>query len=55
MIGVPVLLVTLLDEIRDAVNHLRTPVAFADQLFVLREHISGVRNRPGGEAEQHQR
>jgi TRAP-type uncharacterized transport system substrate-binding protein len=43
-----------LDEIRDAVNNLRTPVAFADQLFVLREHISGVRNRLGGEAEQHQ-
>jgi len=34
-----------LDEIRDAVNDLRTPLAFADQLFVLREHINGVRNR----------
>jgi hypothetical protein len=34
-----------IDEIRDAVNDLRTPLAFADQLFVLREHINGVRNR----------
>jgi hypothetical protein len=39
-----------LDEIRDAVNELRTPLAFADQLFVLREHISGVRHRLAGEA-----
>ena len=34
-----------LDEIRDTVNELRTPLAFADQLFVLREHINGVRHR----------
>ena len=38
-----------LDEIREAVNNLRTPLAFADQLFVLREHISGVRNRLAAE------
>jgi len=38
-----------LDEIRDAVNELRTPLAFADQLFVLREHINGVRHRLGAE------
>ncbi len=43
-----------LDEIRDAVNNLRTPLAFADQLFVLREHIGGVRNRLAGEPEQQQ-
>ena len=38
-----------LDEIRDTVNELRTPLAFADQLFVLREHINGVRHRLVGE------
>ena len=34
-----------LDEIRDSVTNLRTPLAFADQLYVLREHINGVHNR----------
>ena len=34
-----------LDDIQESVNNLRTPLAFADQLYVLREHISGVRNR----------
>ncbi len=38
-----------LDEIRESVNDLRTPLAFADQLFVLREHIGGVRRRLVGE------
>ena len=38
-----------LDDIREAVNNLRTPLAFADQLYVLREHINGVRNRLAGE------
>ena len=38
-----------LDDIQEAVNNLRTPLAFADQLFVLREHIGGVRNRLAGE------
>ncbi|MGH9575879.1 MAG: TAXI family TRAP transporter solute-binding subunit, partial [Terriglobales bacterium] len=37
-----------LDDIQEAVNNLRTPLAFADQLYVLREHISGVRNRLAG-------
>ncbi|HWH46243.1 MAG TPA: TAXI family TRAP transporter solute-binding subunit [Burkholderiales bacterium] len=34
-----------LDEIRESVTNLRTPLAFADQLYVLREHINGVHNR----------
>jgi TRAP-type uncharacterized transport system substrate-binding protein len=38
-----------LDDIQEAVNNLRTPLAFADQLYVLREHISGVRNRLAGQ------
>jgi TRAP-type uncharacterized transport system substrate-binding protein len=38
-----------LDDIREAVNNMRTPLAFADQLYVLREHISGVRNRLAGQ------
>jgi hypothetical protein len=28
---------------------MRTPLAFADQLYVLREHIGGVRNRLAAE------
>ena len=38
-----------LDEIQEAVNNMRTPLAFADQLYVLREHIGGVRNRLAAE------
>ncbi len=38
-----------LDDIQESVNNLRTPLAFADQLYVLREHISGVRDRLVGE------
>jgi hypothetical protein len=38
-----------LDDIQESVNNLRTPLAFADQLYVLREHISGVRNRLVGQ------
>lgn len=34
-----------LDEIEDAVNGLKMPVAFADQLYVLREHVGLVRHR----------
>lgn len=34
-----------LDEIEHAVNAIRTPLAFADQLFVLRDHVAGVRRR----------
>jgi hypothetical protein len=32
------------------VNNLRTPLAFADQLYVLREHIGWVRDRLVGQA-----
>jgi hypothetical protein len=34
-----------LDEIEESVNNIRTPLSFADQLYVLREHISWVRHR----------
>ncbi|HWI15783.1 MAG TPA: TAXI family TRAP transporter solute-binding subunit [Burkholderiales bacterium] len=39
------MLVTRLDEIEAAVNRIKVPVAYADQLYVLREHINFVRNR----------
>ena len=32
-----------LDEIEQAVNDLKTPLSFADQLYVLREHVGLVR------------
>jgi hypothetical protein len=38
-----------LDDIQEAVNNLHPPVAFADQLYVLREHIGWVRQRLVGE------
>jgi hypothetical protein len=34
-----------LDEISRAVSELRTPASFADQLYVLRDHVSAVRRR----------
>jgi len=34
-----------LDEIEAAVNRLKMPLAFADQFYVLREHIGFVRSR----------
>jgi hypothetical protein len=34
-----------LDEIEGAVNEITTPLSFADQLYVLREHVALVRNR----------
>lgn len=34
-----------LDDIEDAVNEIKTPLSFADQLYVLREHVALVRNR----------
>lgn len=34
-----------LDDIEEAVNGLKMPVAFADQLYVLREHVGLVRRR----------
>jgi TRAP-type uncharacterized transport system substrate-binding protein len=38
-----------LDDIQEAVNNLHPPVAFADQLYVLREHIGWVGARLVGE------
>ena len=34
-----------LDQIAAAVNQLRTPLSFADQLYVLRDHVAKVRRR----------
>jgi hypothetical protein len=34
-----------LDEIAAAVNDLRTPLSFADQLYLLRDHVGKVRRR----------
>ena len=34
-----------LDEIEDAVNEIKMPLSFADQLYVLREHVNMVRRR----------
>ncbi|MBV8660011.1 MAG: C4-dicarboxylate ABC transporter substrate-binding protein, partial [Burkholderiales bacterium] len=38
-----------LDEIEASVYQLSVPLAFADQLYVLRQHISFVRERLAGE------
>lgn len=38
-------LVRRLDEITAAVNGLRTPAAYADQVYVLRDHVATVRRR----------
>jgi hypothetical protein len=37
-----------LDEVDEAVNDLRTPLAFADQLYLLRSHVAMVRERLNG-------
>ncbi|HEX4326200.1 MAG TPA: TAXI family TRAP transporter solute-binding subunit [Burkholderiales bacterium] len=39
-----------LDEIENAVNQMKVPLAYADQFYVLRQHIGFVRDRlvPGG-------
>ena len=34
-----------LDEIDQAVNEIKTPLSFADQLYVLRDHVNMVRRR----------
>jgi hypothetical protein len=39
-----------LDEIEESVGAITTPVSFADQLYVLREHVSLVRHRLEAEA-----
>jgi hypothetical protein len=36
-----------LDRIEDAVSHIRTSVAFYDELFILKEHIQIVRLKLG--------
>jgi TRAP-type uncharacterized transport system substrate-binding protein len=36
-----------LDEIEASVNEIKTPLAFADQLYVLRGHVAMVRQRLG--------
>lgn len=41
----PGALLARLDGIEQAVNRIKVPVAFADQLYVLREHINFVRQR----------
>jgi TRAP-type uncharacterized transport system substrate-binding protein len=41
-----------LDAIEKAVNDLKMPVSFADQLYVLREHVSLVRGRLKTRAEE---
>jgi len=41
-------LLARLDEIEQAVNKLNMPLAFVDQLYVLREHIGFVRTRLNG-------
>jgi hypothetical protein len=34
-----------LDDVEQAVNRIKTPLSFADQLFVLRSHVNMVRER----------
>jgi len=34
-----------LDDIQHAVDELKTPLSFADQLYVLRDHVAMVRRR----------
>lgn len=34
-----------LDRLEERVNHISTPLAYANQLYILREHIGLVRNR----------
>jgi hypothetical protein len=34
-----------LDDIARAVSELKTPPSFADQLYVLRDHVAAVRRR----------
>ncbi|HEX7952189.1 MAG TPA: hypothetical protein VF523_03850 [Burkholderiales bacterium] len=34
-----------LDDVERAINRIRTPLSFADQLFVLRSHVNMVSER----------
>ena len=38
-------LLAQLDEISHAVNELRAPASFGDQVYVLRDHVAAVRRR----------
>jgi TRAP-type uncharacterized transport system substrate-binding protein len=38
-------LIQRIDVIEKAVNDMKTPVSFADQLYVLRDHVRAVRNQ----------
>jgi TRAP-type uncharacterized transport system substrate-binding protein len=38
-------ILTRIDEIASAVNEIKTPLSFADQLYVLRDHVATVRAR----------
>ncbi|HEV3106749.1 MAG TPA: C4-dicarboxylate ABC transporter substrate-binding protein, partial [Trinickia sp.] len=42
-------LVEKLDGIEDAVNRMKMPLSYADQFYVLREHINFVRARLASE------
>lgn len=49
-------LIRRIDAIEDAVNDMKTPVSFADQLYVLRDHVRSVRQQllervPGAKVE----
>jgi hypothetical protein len=39
-----------LDEIEEAVNHIDTPLAYSENLYVFRQHIDLVRLRAQGRA-----
>ena len=42
-----------LDHIEEAVNRIKMPLSFADQLFVLRSHVNMVRDRLALDARAH--
>ena len=42
-----------LDRVEHAVNQIKTPLSFADQLFVLRSHVNMVRDRLAHEISGH--
>jgi NMT1-like family len=44
-------ILTRIDEIAEAVNDIKTPLSFADHLYVLRDHVATVRARLQNAAE----
>ena len=46
-------ILTRLDRVEHAVNQIKTPLSFADQLFVLRSHVNMVRDRLAHEISTH--